>query len=125
VSSIYSTAIATSSQERGFRYAFCFFFFVCDVANALQKHKERVMSCEWIPLAALGARQTGVVCQLDGGRGFVGRLASLGLTPGVMVQMVQNVGHGPLIVLVRDTRLALGRGQAMKVWVSLQGGSGG
>jgi Fe2+ transport system protein FeoA len=31
--------------------------------------------------------------------------------------MVQNFGHGPLIVLVRDTRVALGRGEAMKVLV--------
>jgi len=47
----------------------------------------------------------------------VARLASLGFAPGVEVQMLQNFGHGPLIVLVRDTRVALGRGEAMKVLV--------
>jgi Fe2+ transport system protein FeoA len=31
--------------------------------------------------------------------------------------MVQNYGNGPLIVLVRDTRIALGRGEAHKVLV--------
>ena len=83
------------------------------------------MNDEWIPLTALAPGQWGTVRELTGGRGFVGRLASLGLTPGVAVQMVQNFGHGPLIVLVRDTRFALGRGQAMKIWVSPQGGSDG
>jgi ferrous iron transport protein A len=57
------------------------------------------------------------VHELAGGRGFVGRLAALGFTPGARIRMMQNFGHGPLIVLVRDTRLALGRGEAMKVQV--------
>ncbi|MCK4452027.1 MAG: ferrous iron transport protein A [Anaerolineales bacterium] len=61
--------------------------------------------------------EVGVVRQLAGGRGFVSRLATLGFTLGVEVNMVQNFGHGPLIVMVRDTRVALGRGEAMKVLV--------
>jgi len=70
-----------------------------------------------IPLSALAPGQVGVVRQLAGGRGFVSRLATLGFTPGVKVNMVQNFGRGPLIVLVRDTRVALGRGEARKVLV--------
>jgi Fe2+ transport system protein FeoA len=31
--------------------------------------------------------------------------------------MRQNFGSGPVIVKVRDTRIALGRGEAMKVLV--------
>jgi len=31
--------------------------------------------------------------------------------------MLQNFGHGPLIVNIRDTRIALGRGEATKVLV--------
>jgi len=75
------------------------------------------MSEEWIPLSALPTGQLGVVRRLVGGRGFMSRLAALGFTPGVEVTMVQNFGHGPLIVLVRDTRVALGRGEAAKVLV--------
>jgi Fe2+ transport system protein FeoA len=45
------------------------------------------------------------------------RLTSLGFTPGVEVYMVQNFGLGPLIVLVRGTRVALGRGEAHKIQV--------
>lgn len=78
-----------------------------------------------VPLSDLIAGEMAVVVQLTGGRGFVSRLAALGFTPGVQVTMVQNLGHGPLIVLVRDTRVALGRGEANKVLVRPQGGSKG
>jgi ferrous iron transport protein A len=72
-----------------------------------------------IPLSAMTPGEMGVVRQLAGGRGFMSRLATLGFTPGVEVNMVQNFGRGPLIVLVRDTRVALGRGEAMKVLVEV------
>jgi len=68
-------------------------------------------------LSTLRPGEAGRVHELAGGRGFVGRLAALGLTPGARIRMVQNFGHGPLIVLVRETRLALGRGEAMQVLV--------
>ena len=76
------------------------------------------------PLSALLPGEKGVVEYLVGGRGLVSRLAALGFTPGVEVTMVQNFGHGPLIVLVRQTRIALGRGEAAKVIVR-RGGSDG
>jgi ferrous iron transport protein A len=44
-------------------------------------------------------------------------MASLGITPGAKIDMTQNYGHGPLIVIVRGTRVALGRGEAAKVLV--------
>ncbi|PKN97300.1 MAG: ferrous iron transport protein A [Chloroflexi bacterium HGW-Chloroflexi-4] len=45
------------------------------------------------------------------------RLTSLGLTPGASVEVLQNYGHGPLIVNVRGTHVALGRGEARKLIV--------
>ena len=75
------------------------------------------MNEQRIPLSTLAPGGVGVVRQLAGGRGFRSRLATLGFTPGVEVNMVQNFGRGPLIVLVRDTRVALGRGEAAKVLV--------
>jgi ferrous iron transport protein A len=44
-------------------------------------------------------------------------LASLGFTPGTLVNMSQNYGRGPLIVTVRGTRVALGRGEAERIVV--------
>lgn len=75
------------------------------------------MDEERIPLSVLAPGEVGVVRHLAGGRGFMSRLAALGFTLGVEVTMVQNFGRGPLIVLVRDTRVALGRGEAAKVLV--------
>ena len=75
------------------------------------------MNEQRMSLSALATGEVAMVRQLAGGRGFMSRLATLGFTPGVEVNMVQNFGHGPLIVMVRDTRVALGRGEAMKVLV--------
>ncbi len=46
------------------------------------------------------------------------RLASLGFTPGVDVEIMQNFGHGPMIVSVRGTKVAIGRGEAEKICVN-------
>lgn len=55
-----------------------------------------------------------------GGRGILGRLTSLGFTPGAQIEMIQNFGHGPIIVLVRGTRVALGRQEARNTCVRLE-----
>ncbi len=70
-----------------------------------------------VSLSAIAADAMARVLHLYGGRDLVARLAALGLTPGVEVRMVQNFGHGPVIVMVRGTRLALGRREASRVHV--------
>jgi Fe2+ transport system protein FeoA len=54
---------------------------------------------------------------MEGGHQFLSRLASLGFTPGARLQVIQNYGRGPIIVRLRDTRVALGRGEAQKILV--------
>ncbi|MCD4753647.1 MAG: ferrous iron transport protein A [Anaerolineaceae bacterium] len=68
-------------------------------------------------LNSLGTGEVGVVQDLNGGRGFVSRAAALGFTPGTEVVMLQNFRRGPLIVVVRDTHVALGCGEARKIKV--------
>jgi ferrous iron transport protein A len=58
-----------------------------------------------------------VVSELRGGRGFASRLAGMGITVGCQIEVLQNPAHGSLLVLVRDTRIALGRGVASKILV--------
>jgi Fe2+ transport system protein FeoA len=68
----------------------------------------------------LGTVKSGQLVQissLKGGHHFLSRLASLGFTPGAKLQVIQNYGHGPIIVRLRDTRVALGRGEAEKILV--------
>lgn len=76
-----------------------------------------------IPLSALAPGETGIIRGFRAGRGMVSRCLALGFTPGTAVEMVQNAGRGPVIVLVRDTRVALGRGEAQKVMVVKRGGT--
>jgi ferrous iron transport protein A len=70
-----------------------------------------------VPLSALHAGEQGVVAGMDGGRGLLCRMTSLGFTPGAEVTIMQNYGRGPLIARVRDARIALGRGEAGKIYV--------
>lgn len=72
---------------------------------------------ESISLDKLAPGKHGTVLSFTDGRMVTNRLASLGFTPGVAVDMTQNYGHGPLIVTVRGTRVALGRGEAAKIFV--------
>ena len=69
------------------------------------------------PLNGLGVGERGVVVGMDGGRGLLCRMTSLGFTPGAEVTVMQNYGHGPLICRVRNARIALGRGEAGRILV--------
>jgi len=71
------------------------------------------------PLSELPTGQSAIVQDLRGGYGFRSRLAVLGFTPGVEITMLQNLSHGPIIVNLRDTRIALGRGEAKRILVKL------
>lgn len=68
-------------------------------------------------LAELIKGEHGTVLAFEGGRIVNNRLTSLGFTPGVEINVVQNYGRGPLIVIVRGSRVALGRGEARKIIV--------
>ena len=70
-----------------------------------------------MPLAELKSGENALVRELHGGRRFVSRLAALGFTPGVHVTVRRNAGFGPMIVALRGTQVALGRGEAQRVLV--------
>ncbi len=69
-----------------------------------------------IPLISLREGEEGIIRVVSGGPGLIGRLASLGITSGMRVKIVRNMG-GPLIVTTNGTRIAIGRGQAQKIVV--------
>ena len=70
-----------------------------------------------IPLSSLKSGEQAVIRKLESGKMLAARLTSLGFTNGVAIEMKQNYGHGPLVVSVRDTRIALGRGEAAAILV--------
>jgi ferrous iron transport protein A len=81
------------------------------------RHQKAIRNEKLKPLADVSAGKRAAVVALEGGKGFVNRMASLGFTPGTEVQMVQNYRYGPIIALVRGARVALGRRESSRVWV--------
>jgi Fe2+ transport system protein A len=69
-------------------------------------------------LSYVGKGQSALVVGMMGGNGVRGRLESLGIVPGVEVDVLQNGGNGPLLITVGEGRLSLGRGIAEKVLVA-------
>jgi len=70
-----------------------------------------------IPLAFLGEGEVGRVVEIRAGRGLTRRLIAMGIAPGMKVRVLKSSGPGPILVEVGQTRIALGRGVAMKVIV--------
>jgi Fe2+ transport system protein FeoA len=71
------------------------------------------------PLSALPAGRRGVIHSLQGGHEFRSRVANLGFTTGAEVVIRQNYGHGPVLVALRGTLVALGRREASHVLVQV------
>jgi len=70
-----------------------------------------------MPLAMVSpGEEVRLVC-IRGGRRMRKRLADLGLNLGMTVRVLQREGRGPLILAVKDSRLAVGRGMAHKILV--------
>ena len=61
--------------------------------------------------------QTVRLVRIDAGKKLAHRLTELGLTPGVELLVVHDSG-GPLLLSVRDSRVAIGRGMANKLHVA-------
>ena len=68
------------------------------------------------PLSAARRGDRVRLITIHAGRRLSRRLAELGLTPGVVMQVVHKNG-GPMLIAVRGTRLALGRGVTDKILV--------
>ena len=66
-------------------------------------------------MAAIGQRWR--LEEINAGHKLVHRMAELGLTHGVTLQVLQGAG-GPMLVAVRGSRIAIGRGMAHKMMVT-------
>ena len=68
-------------------------------------------------LSELPRGRRAIVQQISGGQSISNRLLVLGFTIGAEILVKQNPGFGPVIVYVKESRIALGRGEAAKVFV--------
>lgn len=55
--------------------------------------------------------------RISGGRGMRSRLYSMGLVPGSAFTVVSRSGGGPVMLRVKDARLAIGQGMAQRIFV--------
>ncbi len=58
------------------------------------------------------------IIEIDGGFGIRRKLADMGLVPGTRVKVMNRNTLGPVILAVRNYRLAIGRGVASKIKVN-------
>ena len=54
---------------------------------------------------------------IEGGTHIRRRLADLGLNTGMTLKVINDIAEGPMILSVKDSRLAIGRGMAEKIVV--------
>lgn len=71
-----------------------------------------------VPLAGVPTGQQVRLMDVRAGHDLRARLAGMGLLPGMKLTVVRNNGGGPLVVLVHNTRLALGRGMVHRMLVA-------
>jgi len=57
------------------------------------------------------------ILEVQSGQALRSRLACLGFLPGARLRVIQNTRHGPVLVVVRSSRVALGRGEAGRILV--------
>lgn len=70
-----------------------------------------------LPLAFLPEGAFGTVLEILGGRGASRHLEDLGFSPHARVKVLKSCSPGAMLVMVKDARIALGRGMAMKILV--------
>ena len=58
---------------------------------------------------------------LTGGNKFREKIYSMGLNPGVKFRILINSGHGPIELVARQTKLAIGRGMAYRIKIKENG----
>ncbi len=58
-----------------------------------------------------------MLIHIEGGKCVRSRLFNMGLTPGLRLKVISKNPCGPVVLKVRNSKLALGRGMAEKILV--------
>lgn len=57
------------------------------------------------------------VSKINGGENLLKKLSSLGIYEGTEIEKILNYHHGPVVVKVLNSQVAIGRGMAEKIMV--------
>jgi len=70
-----------------------------------------------MPLNLVDQNQEVILVSIQGGLKMKQRLADLGLNIGMTIRVLKKASGGPMIIAVKDSRLALGWGMANRILV--------
>ncbi|MDX9701819.1 MAG: FeoA family protein [Candidatus Auribacterota bacterium] len=73
-----------------------------------------------VPLTQLAEGSKATIASIDAGSGARDHLINLGLTTGTKITLLKKGGPGPHLILLNETRLALGHGMAEKIMVHVR-----
>uniref|UniRef100_A0A7V0Z4Q1 GTP-binding protein n=1 Tax=candidate division WOR-3 bacterium TaxID=2052148 RepID=A0A7V0Z4Q1_UNCW3 len=73
-----------------------------------------------INLTMMKPGEKGRVVEIAGGKGLISRLESLGIIPGAEITKIsEQIMHGPVVIKIGNTQVAIGYGMARKVIVNI------
>ncbi len=72
-----------------------------------------------LPLSFLSEGDRGVVVKLNGGATFQEKMISMGIIKGNIVEVLSGIPGHPLLILIGNTRLALGFGLTHKIEIEI------
>lgn len=68
-------------------------------------------------LNELNENSNAVVENLNGDSRFIGRITSIGITPGCRLKVIRNDKNRPVLIFSRDTMIALNRKECLGIEV--------
>lgn len=69
------------------------------------------------PLSQIKAGERVKLISIAGGQQLQSRMQALGLLPGASMEVLKNRSDGPVIIIVKGSRLVLGRGMSQDILV--------
>jgi len=70
------------------------------------------------PLSTIRSGEKVRLAGIEAGRSLNSRLIAMGLVPNVEITVVSNNHPGPFVIMVKSSKVMLGRGMAQKIMVS-------
>lgn len=86
----------------------------CQVKRNLRKGHPAIK-----PLNMVRAGSSVQIEHFEGSHDFTSRIMSMGLSLGAELTVIQNQGHGPVLINIQGTRIALGQGEASRIQVKV------
>jgi len=71
-----------------------------------------------VPITLIAENKTVKLSKVEGGIHLRRRLTDLGFVPNASIKIIKNSYFGPLVVELKNSRLAIGRGEAQNIFIT-------